>query len=337
MIDINSTAEITRTIRDFWTNGRKTKITPSGWISANAVCCTHRNERPDRRMRGGLKVEGDTVSYSCFNCKFKANWSPGKSLSMNMKQLLSWMGATDSDINKLAFNVLRVNEGVQTKEYEFSIPKFKATMLPEKSVRLEEGSGITHPKYLDAINYIKSRNIGINDYPFFWSPDRQYASRVIIPYYHSGKIVGWTARAFTKAMPKYLANYPKGYVFNLDRQGYTRKFAVLTEGEIDAIHLDGIALAGSTVNEQQSYLINQLNRDIIVCPDRDKAGRALVDEAIKHKWNVSLPEWSDNSINDISDAVSKYGRVYALHKIIQHAESSPLKIQLRAKKWFKEG
>ena len=46
-----------------------------------------------------------------------------------------------------------------------------------------------------------------------------------------------------------------------------------------------------------------------------------------------MPEWNQE-INDVGDAVSKYGRLYALHSIVTAAEESPLKIRLRAKKWF---
>jgi hypothetical protein len=46
-----------------------------------------------------------------------------------------------------------------------------------------------------------------------------------------------------------------------------------------------------------------------------------------------MPEWSQD-INDVGDAVSKYGRLFTLYSIVNTAEESPLKIRLRAKKWF---
>jgi hypothetical protein len=68
-------------------------------------------------------------------------------------------------------------------------------------------------------------------------------------------------------------------------------------------------------------------------PDRDKAGSKLVEQAIDLGWSVAMPQWSQD-INDISDAVSKYGRLYTLYSIVNTAEESTLKIRLRAKKWF---
>jgi len=124
-----------------------------------------------------------------------------------------------------------------------------------------------------------------------------------------------------------------GFVYGLDEQGYNKVFAILCEGQVDAIHVDGCALGGSEINDAQAMLINKLNKDIIVVPDRDHAGKKLAEQAIELGWGVSMPEWSQE-INDIGDAVDKYGRLYTLYSIANAAETSPLKIRLRAKKWF---
>ncbi len=133
--------------------------------------------------------------------------------------------------------------------------------------------------------------------------------------------------------PKYIEESQPGYVFNLDEQRPQKVFAILTEGPIDAIHLDGISPMGSEISEQQVMLINRLNKDIIVLPDRDKKGKDLVEFAIENGWGVSMPEW-DSHIKDASDAVLKYGRLYTLYSVVSAAETSPLKIRLRAKKWY---
>jgi DNA primase len=122
-------------------------------------------------------------------------------------------------------------------------------------------------------------------------------------------------------------------VYGLDEQSYNKIFTILCEGQIDAIHVDGCALGGSEISDQQSLLLNRLQKDIVVVPDRDKAGSKLVERAIDLGWQVSMPDWNQN-INDISDSVDKYGRVYTLYSIAIAAESSPLKIRLKAKKWF---
>jgi len=83
-------------------------------------------------------------------------------------------------------------------------------------------------------------------------------------------------------------------------------------------------------------LINRLNKDVVVVPDRDSAGKKLVEDAIGRGWSLSMPEWEDD-INDVGDAVLRYGRLYTLLSIARAAESSPLKNRLRAKKWFIQG
>ena len=108
---------------------------------------------------------------------------------------------------------------------------------------------------------------------------------------------------------------------------------ILCEGPIDALHIEGCALTGSDIGDAQALLLNRLGKDIYVVPDRDKAGSKLVEQAIDRGWHVSMPDW-DQDINDIGDAVAKYGRLYTLYSIASAAESSPLKIRLRAKKWF---
>ena len=157
---------------------------------------------------------------------------------------------------------------------------------------------------------------------------------MIIPFYFEGRVVGWTGRSVNPdKKPKYLTEVQPGYVYGLDEQGYAKSFAILCEGQIDAIHIQGTALGGSEINDQQSMLLNRLQKQIIVCPDRDKAGSKLVEQAIDLGWSVSMPEWTED-ICDIGEAVERYGRLYTLYSIANTAEDSPLKIRLRAKKWF---
>jgi DNA primase len=122
-------------------------------------------------------------------------------------------------------------------------------------------------------------------------------------------------------------------VYGLDEQRYNKVFAVVCEGQLDAIHVEGCALGGSEISDQQAMLLNRLQKQIIVVPDRDKAGSKLVERAIELGFSVSMPEWSSD-INDIGDSVLKYGRLYTLHSIATYAEDSALKIRLKAKKWF---
>jgi hypothetical protein len=316
----------------------KRKTTPSGWTSFNAPCCVHNNENADTRGRGGLITEGEVISYHCFNCGFKASWQPGRNLSYKFKKLLEWLNTPDNEITKLALDVMRSNEGVEVQQHKVELPEFSTVQLPEEAVRIADipdyNENNKYFKYfLDVITYMSQRNLNLDDTDYYWSPTLAYRDRLIIPFYYEGRIVGYTARAVGESKSKYLTTMQPGYVFNLDQQHYNKVFCILCEGQIDALHVDGCAISGSDIGDAQALLLNRLNKDIYVVPDRDKAGSKLVEQAIDRGWHVSMPNW-DPDINDVGDAVAKYGRLYTLYSIASAAESSPLKIRLRAKKWF---
>ena len=88
----------------------KRKLTSGGWTSFNAPCCSHRGERQDDRLRGGVKVENDGFVYHCFNCGFAAGWTPGKLLSKNTKDLFKWIGMNEIEIGKLNLATMKIKD-----------------------------------------------------------------------------------------------------------------------------------------------------------------------------------------------------------------------------------
>ncbi len=313
----------------------KRKTTPSGWLSFNAPCCHHNGNSADTRGRGGMIANPDGgVSYHCFNCGFKASWQPGRNFSHKLRKLLQWMGAPDDIINKVALEVMRENEGVVAQTQIVQLPTFNTVPLPDDAVKIADITDFN--KFSIAIlEYMASRNLNLDDTDYYWSPSLGYRDRLIIPFYYEKRIVGWTARTITAdKKPKYLTETQPGFVYGLDEQSYNKVFCIVCEGQVDAIHVDGTALGGSEISEQQTMLLNKLQKQIIVCPDRDKAGQKLVGQALDNGWSVSMPDWSDD-INDISEAVAKYGRLYTLYSIFNAAEDSSIKNKLKEKKWFK--
>ena len=311
----------------------KRKTTPSGWTSFNAPCCQHNGNTADTRGRGGLISEGDTVSYHCFNCGYKASWQPGRPVSQKLRKLLQWMNCSDDDITRLTFDVMRLNEGVEVAERKIELPTFETVPLPPDAVKIVDITEFSKFS-IAVVEYMAQRGLNLDDTDYYWSPSLAYRDRLIIPFYYEKRIVGWTARTVAAdKKPKYLTETQPGFVYGLDEQSYNKVFAIVCEGQVDAIHVEGCALGGSEINDAQALLINKLNKDILVVPDRDKAGSKLVEQAIERGWGVSMPEWSQD-VNDIGDAVDKYGRLYTLYSIASAAETSPLKIRLRAKKWF---
>jgi hypothetical protein len=310
----------------------KRKVTPSGWISFNAVCCQHNGNSMDTRQRGGIMLK-DNVSYHCFNCGFKASWQPGRKLSVKFKKFLRWLNVSDDLITKCSIEAMRLEENTDYQSQRSVIPEFIDKALPLGAEPIASFLDNPPEELMLVLEYMLGRGLVLEDYPFYWTPEDGFNNRSIVPFYYQNRCVGYTARLIRDGKIKYISEQQPGYVFNLDRQIYDRKFVVVVEGPIDAICIDAVALTGSEVGPVQQMLINQLQREVIVVPDRDQAGSKLVEQALEFGWSVSFPEWGDG-VKDINDACQKYGRLYTLYAIVQAKESNNLKIQLRAKTWF---
>ena len=309
----------------------KKKTTSSGWHSFNAICCGHLGHKPDRRMRGGVKFDGQTNwSMHCFNCGYKCNFVLGRSISYKTKQLLLWCGIDDTQIGKWSLESLQQKdllEIVIQKKTKIKI-KFKDHDLPEGELL-----DINNPLHKVYIDYVQARGINYNEYPFLITPTAKgrYANRIIIPYTYKNKIVGHTSRFLDNKIPKYINEQQPGYVFNIDIQKPEWQVCILTEGIFDALSIDGIAIMHDDISNDQAQLIASLNKQIIVVPDRDKTGLKLCDRALELGYSVSLPNW-ELDIKDVNDAVVRYGKLPTLLSILQSATMSKIKIEIQRKK-----
>jgi hypothetical protein len=309
----------------------KKKTTSSGWHSFNAICCGHLGHKPDRRMRGGIKFDGQTNwSMHCFNCGYKCNFVLGRSISYKTKQLLLWCGIDDTQIGKWSLESLQQKdllEIVIQKKTKIKI-KFKDHELPAGEL-IDENNPL-HKVYID---YVQSRGINYNEYPFLITPTAKgrYANRIIIPYTYKNKIVGHTSRFLDNKIPKYINEQQPGYVFNIDIQKPEWQVCILTEGIFDALSIDGIAIMHDDISNEQAQLIASLNKQIIVVPDRDRAGLKICDRALELGYSVSLPNW-ESDIKDVNDAVVRYGKLPTLLSILQSATMSKIKIEMQRKK-----
>lgn len=309
----------------------KKKTTSSGWHSFNAVCCSHLGHKSDRRSRGGIKFDGQTNwSMHCFNCGYKCNFVLGRSISFKTRQLLIWCGIDDIQIQRWSLESLQQKDLLDliiAKKHTVKI-KFKEHTLPESEM-LDESNPL-HKVYVD---YLQSRAINYNEYPFLITPNAagRYANRIIIPYTYKNKIVGHTSRFLDNKIPKYINEQQPGYVFNVDIQKPEWQVCILTEGIFDALSIDGVALMHDDISNEQAQLLASLNKQIIVVPDRDKTGLKICERALDLGYSVSLPDWEPD-IKDVNDAVVKYGKLPTLLSILQNATMSKIKIEIRKKK-----
>lgn len=313
------------------------RSTPSGWRSMNAVCCQHRGESADTRRRGGIMVKPDGGwNYNCFNCNFRAGWTPGHLLTQNTRQLLDWLGLSPTDIQRLGLEAMRIRDQVgdqargQRAKVSFDL---RPDTLPANSMPV--AFWLEHqcqePDFLAVRDYILCRGMSLDWYPWHWTPEAGYQDRVIIPFYQDKQIVGWTGRKITPGRPRYLTSAQPSYVFNLDNQTPDRGQVLVVEGQFDAIAVDGVAVMHNNPSDTQCARIRALAREVIVVPDRDRAGADLVQAALNQNWSVSLPDWQPD-IKDVADAVKRYGRLYTLTSILNSRETNPIKIELIKKR-----
>ena len=312
----------------------KKKQTHSGWTSFNAVCCSHYGHRPDKRMRCGIKFDGQNWSMHCFNCGFKCNFVLGRSIGNKTRSLLNWCGIDEVEIQRWSL------ESLQHKDLlDFTQQPKKKVKIKFNDHTLPEGElvDVDNPRHKVYVDYLHKRKIDIDNYPFLITPDEngRMANRVIVPYTYKNKIVGHTSRFLDNKIPKYINEQQQGYVFNIDMQKDDWTVCILTEGIFDALSIDGVAVMHDDISTDQAQLLSTLNRQIIVVPDRDATGLKLCDRALELGYKVSLPNWEPD-VKDTNDAVVKYGKLATLLSILQSATNSKIKIELQRKKIGKQ-
>ena len=315
----------------------KRKPSPQGWLSFNAVCCTHNGNSQDKRGRGGIKVTEQGWSYHCFNCSYTASFVLGRTLSFKAKRLLGWMGVPETEIEMLNLESLRhrnVHGILEDRQRVFN-----------SLSAIEFGESDDFPPYTEVVtpefpvywDYIQRRRVP-EDFPVMTAikTDGIHWTRpfVLIPFTYDNKVIGWTARFLDNKIPKYINHSQPGYVFGTDLQHANWQYAIVTEGIFDALSIGGLALMHNTVSDAQAKLIRILGKEVIVVPDLDLPGLELVDRAVELGYSISMPNWPDH-IKDVNDAVIEYGRLVTLLTIMAARETSKIKIELRKKQLVK--
>jgi len=309
-------------------NGRPS---PKGWISFNCpMCVVNGQSRPDTKHRGGMMFNPDgAVSYHCFNCNFKTSWTQGRTLSFKMRKFMRQLGFDESEILRIDIDLLN------QADLEQLIQREPEPVWTPNWLDYELDFDVWPVEDEEKINYLKQRQV--YDLAVWLETDTEYAGlnkRVILPMTYENRLVGFQSRyvgTIPEKYSKYYKKVPSDYVFGLDNQKNNRQFVIVSEGEFDALLTSGLSLGSNNLSDHQAQLIEDLNIEPIVIPDKDKSGLQLVERAADYGWSVSFPEWED--CKDVSDAVMKYGRLFAIHSILQAAEHSPTKIRLMGRRY----
>lgn len=318
--------------------------TPSGWTHGNCpMCVLNGQPRPDEKGRGGFMFEDDSFIYNCFNCRYKVTWQTGYSFTKKLEKLLSAFGTQQSDIQRLKLDLMREGDishlvSFKKEKKQLSAISWKEVQLPDDAKPLMEWEEVDD-NIIAAITYLEERGFDSTDPRFMYSKSKlngRMNKRIIIPFTHNDKIVGYTARWIgnpPEGMPKYFNNTPKNdYVYGIDRQK-GKSTVIVTEGQLDAIVTDGVAIGSNEINDDQGDIIESLADNIIVLPDFDKPGGLMVDYALNRGWGVSFPEWDE--CKDVGDALLKYGRLYTVRSILDNVVTNKVKIDLMKRKFCK--
>ena len=324
------------------------KPSSKNWLKRNCPLCHTQGHSRDTRNRFGIQLNPQSIAVNCFNCGFSAGYSEGRALSKNFKFFLEQINIDSKFISHIEFEIFKgqhsitaVREGQETgKDLKPFYQKWKTVEWPANTKSIQEWleQGHTSPDFLQVANYAISRNIYDLD-NFYWSPEKEHQTnyRLLIPYRFRNKLVGYTGRLSykpsNKSIPKYHQECPEDFVYNLDNQSkWARKYTILTEGVLDAWAVDGISTLGK-IGTEKIRIINSLQKDIIVCADRDFKGQELVAAAIENNWAVSFPRWPAD-IKDAARATEVYGRLLTTYSIVESSVRGKDHIWL---KWKIEG
>jgi hypothetical protein len=275
------------------------------------------------------------VVYNCFNCKYTANWQPGRTLTEKFKTLCRWLGANDDEIKHLVFEALKTESLDYEPEHFVEKVKFTKKDLPEATLTIAEWVNSAYlPDIAEDIgkvfDYLIGRGYDPMDDNFYWSPAPGFIDRVIIPFKYDGVVVGNTARKVRDGKPKYLSDQHPFFVFNVDAQDPLNKYVFVCEGPFDALAIGGVALLTNEISQQQAHIINQLGKEVIVIPDQDQAGLMLIKQAIDYDWSVAFPNWSED-VKDCADAVKKYGKLFVIVDAIKTAQHGAIRLEMAKK------
>ena len=324
---------------------RHTRPSAQGWLNFSCPLCS------DHRGRCGVRNIGMDCEVKCFNCFFYTKYTIGGHLGSKMKEFLVTFGVSRKKVDHAALWAERVRRklaadpAAQRALDVFIMPQYPTIALPQRAQSLQDWAdqGCTDPHFCAAVEYLYSRgHVVANAATYFWTPERKsdLHRRLIIPCHQDDRLVGWTARSVDDLQPRYIKELPPNYLFNTQFLAGPRQYVFLVEGAFDALAIDGVAALGGTLNDCHIGYINQCGKDVVVVPDRDRAGGHLITTAIRQQWAVATPhfgrhQWWDAKIKDADEAVRRYGKLYVMQSILATQQIDPGNIALGAKYYMR--
>lgn len=306
-------------------------VNSRGWHPCVHQGCDHGKKGP----RAAFIFDGDVVGFHCFNCPTKARFDPNDdaNLSEDFKKILRDFNIPDEAWQSVVFDSFVKNydkssrlKDKKTTKYTDPNEPLTIEMLPT-FYRLSDAAdgdkwAIIAKDYLEY-----ERGIDWNSYDFYLSEktnDKTYDKwhkRLIIPMYKNNNLIFYQGRRLVETLkkkyesPSTESNKVLGGFDNLFT--HTPAPLIVVEGWFDAFVVDGAAVIGNTISKEQIAWLNKSKRPKIYVPDKTGLGYIAAKTALSQGWKISVPDTSN--CKDVSDAVKRFGKLYAIKSIIDNA------------------
>jgi hypothetical protein len=301
-----------------------------GFYSLKCQCCN------DYKVRAGFKFDGLQSGFNCWNCGTSARYEEfsGK-ISRKMRTILNAFGIDDTEISSVvnsSFFIEKKDEKITLTALAKINTTTPTVKLPEKTFQIGNC-----PEFIDyqikLVEYLESRKVDVNKFPFYFSLEDRFIDRVIIPYYRGGKLIYWQARSIHDHEKKRYDNAPVGreaVLFNYDAlNSYSAEPLFVSEGVFDAMMFNGVATLGSKLTLAQLELLHKSNRKLVFVIDKDENGRHLAEKVLREGWQIAFVP---NGSKDLNHCVVKHGRTWTAWQLMKNlpkdADSAQLAINI---------
>ena len=307
-----------------------------GWESCVHNTCDHGKKGP----RAAFKFGTHKITFNCFNCSVAAVLDLNdKYLPAKFRTVLEDFGVSKKTIDEISFQLLNENGRIGNGSTAKKVRKPqqiepKPVELPNDFVMLEGNEDTDVGKL--ALKELERRKIDPSSYPFMLcikSPTKsreKWNNRLVIPTFKGDDLIFYQAQDLTgKAEAKYLNAFGK----DVDRSKIISNYDVIfkktddpiyvVEGWYDAFHINGVAIFGNQIKDNQLAWLNKTYREKVYIPDRSGDGADVAKECIKMGWKVSVPYKNlQDGVKDVSDMVSTYGLLFTLKRLKESTSTS---------------
>lgn len=288
----------------------------TGWIVGKCPLCS------DYKERSGFKFEDGNVIYNCWNCSVTSVYEENSgTMTKTFRRILRAFGFDDSEVST-AVNTPFFNKK-NAEDKTITLAKITTASTTTQTVKLPSGSfPIGSGENLDyqekLVKYLLDRHVDIVKYDFYYSLDKRFLNRVIIPFYRNGNLIYWQARSIDPKEKKRYDNAPvsrDAVIFNHDQlQAYSRLPLFVTEGVFDAMMVDGISILGSKLNPAKIELLSKTQRRLIFVIDKDKNGKHLAEDVLNRGWEIAF---APGGANDLNASVQRFGLSWTIFELMK--------------------